>query len=103
MIEAADYEINETFASSHLYYQDPTRWRDYIIYVANSGLFAYNMRSHEVTPILLEPRTPDLRIVYRYPRVTESGILLVTGLTSTSGAVGADGPVYQVDLGNVLP
>ena len=29
--------------------------------------------------------------------------MFVTALESESGAVGADGPVYQLDLGEVLP
>ena len=59
------------------------------------------MESGRVVPILIEPR-PEVsdgrRIEYRYPTVLDNGLLFVTGLTSESGAVGADGPVYRVDL-----
>ena len=68
--------------------------------------------SDDITPVLLEPR-PDapgqdpssqpLRIEYRYPQVTTDGTLYVTGLTSASGSVGADGPIYSVDLKPLLP
>ena len=44
----------------------------------------------------------EVRIDYRYPVALDSGKLYVTGLESTSGAVGAEGPIYQVDLTSVL-
>ena len=50
----------------------------------------------DARPILLEPHEAEVRIEYRYPTIVDSGALFVVGLTSTSGSVGADGPVYQV-------
>jgi len=105
-IAATDYQLSETFSSSHLYNEDMTRWRDYFIYVGNSGLFAFNPAQSEIVPILLEPRmgeTSDVRVDYRYPVVLDNGTLFVTALESESGATGADGPIYQVDLANILP
>ncbi len=96
------YSINETFTSSHHYNgNDFFLWEDQLIYTGNRGVFAYGIYTGELTPILLEPR-PEItggdRIVYRYPVVLESGLLFVTGLTSSSGSVGAQGPTYKVDL-----
>jgi hypothetical protein len=97
------FELNETFSSAHHYNgNDFFLWRDQLVYTANSGVFAYGLQDGIVTPILLEPR-PEVsggdRITYRYPVVLDSGLLFVTGLTSSSGSVGADGPIYQVSLG----
>jgi len=101
-IEASDYELNPTFAAAHHYLQDIARYGDWFVYVAQSGVFAYDLARGEVRPILLSPRDADLRIDYRYPAITMDGSLFVTGLTSTTGAVGAQGPLYRVDLGHVL-
>jgi hypothetical protein len=105
-IAAVSYRLNETFASSHLYSEDITRWRDYFIYGGASGIFAYNVTRNDITPILLEPRmgeTSDVRVDYRYPVTLENGMLYLTALESESGSVGADGPIVQVDLSNILP
>jgi hypothetical protein len=101
-IQASGYQINETFASSHLYDQDIWRYRDWMVYIGSSGVFAYHLYEGEVRPLLLEPRSEEVRIEYRYPVVLENGLLFVTGLTSTSGSVGADGPVYSVDISGRL-
>jgi hypothetical protein len=82
---------------AHHFEQDITRWGDHFVYGGTSGIFLYDPAHPEVTPVLLEPRTA-LRVDYRYPVVTDSGSLYVTALESESGAVGADGPVYRVDL-----
>lgn len=105
-ITNVDYQISETFSSSHLYNEDMTRWRDYFVYVASSGLFAFHPERDEVVPILLEPRmgeTSEVRVEYRYPVILDNGTLFVTALESESGSVGAEGPIYQVDLANILP
>lgn len=105
-IAAADYRLSETFASAHLYYEQMTRWRDYFVYIGNSGVFAFNAETGEVFPVLLTPRqgeTSDLRVEYRYPVALDNGTLFLTALESESGAVGADGPIYEVDLTAILP
>ncbi len=58
-----------------------------------------------VSPVLLEPamgRVSTVRVTYGAPLVLGNGTLLVTGLESASGAVGVEGPVYRVDLADVL-
>lgn len=105
-IAAAEYQLNETYQSTHLYFEGFSWYRDSLVYIGSGGVFAYNMASRAVTPILLEPRmgdTSDVRIVYRYPVVLDNGLLFVTGLTSESGSVGAEGPVFRVDISNILP
>ncbi len=37
-----------------------------------------------------------MRVDYRYPVALDNGTAFVTGLTSTDGAVGADGPTYKI-------
>ena len=100
-IAASDYQLNETFASAHRYYGGYTRLREWLIYIGSSGVFAYHLYEGDVVPLLLSPRG-EVRIDYRYPRALDNGMVFVTGLTSTSGAVGADGPVYRVDASGSL-
>jgi hypothetical protein len=102
-IAGSPYRLNETFSTSHHWYTDPARYGAWIVYIGQSGVFAYNRETADVAPILLSPIDADVRISYRYPVVLSDGTLFVTGLTSTSGATGADGPVYRVELGAVLP
>ncbi len=102
-IENDPYQLNQTFAASHHYLQDGTLYGDYLVYTGNDGVYAYQFRQGGVVPLLLEPRSEDLRIEYRYPQIMDRGSLFVTGLTSTSGSVGADGPVYRLEAAELLP
>jgi len=104
-IETTGFRLNDTFDSIHYFERDATWWGDYLIYVGNGGLFALNTARRNIVPILLEPRlgeTSEVRVDYRFPVVTANGTLFVTGLESTSGSVGADGPVYRLDLADLL-
>jgi hypothetical protein len=101
-IDANPFEINSTFASAAHFYQDFTRYKQHVIYVGQMGVFAYDMKADKITPILLSPNRADLRVDYRYPVALDSGEMFVTGLTSTSGAVGADGPTYKIDLRTIV-
>lgn len=104
-IASAEYRLNDTYTNIHLFSEGMARWQNYVIYGGQSGVFAYDMNTNEVTPILLEPRfgdTSDVRVVYKDPVVLENGTLFILGLESASGSVGADGPVYRVDLASVL-
>ena len=98
-IEASDYRLNTTFASMHHYASEGVLYRGTVVYRGQSGIFAYDLRAKQVRPLLLEPRTPELRIDYIDPQITdENSTLYVTGLESKSGAVGADGPVWSLSL-----
>lgn len=104
-IASAEYRLNDTYSNIHLFSESTARWQNYFIYGGQSGIFAYDMNTNEVTPILLEPRfgdTSDVRVVYKDPVVLENGTLFILGLESASGSVGADGPVYRVDLTSIL-
>lgn len=101
-IAAQTFTVPESTDSAFWYYQDIARWRDWFVYGGNTGIFAFQPSTGAIVPVLLEPRTADLRVVYRYPVVTENGHLYVTGLESTSGSVGADGPIWEVDLASLL-
>ena len=96
------FQINATYATAAKYLQDFALYQHYVIYIGNMGVFAYDLTADKIIPVLLEPIAGDLRIDYRYPVVLTDGTAFVTGLTSTDGAVGADGPTYEVDLGNLL-
>jgi hypothetical protein len=52
--------------------------------------------------VLLPPASGDVDVQYRYPVALANGELFVTGLTSTDGATGADGPTYVIDLATLL-
>jgi hypothetical protein len=100
-IAASDYQLNPTFAAAHHYLQDIARYRSWFVYIAQSGVFAYDLYRGEIRPLLLSPRT-GTRIDYRYPGATADGSVFVTGLTSEDGAVGAEGPLYRVDAAAAL-
>lgn len=93
-IESSGFSLNTTFASAHLYDQDLTRRGSVIGYIGKSGFFTYDLNANKVTPILLNAR--DNSVTYRYPVILEDGSMFVKGLESTSGAIGADGPVFRV-------
>lgn len=93
-IRASGFAINETYDSAHLYENDGVLEDGALTYVGQSGVFRLDLASGDVEPILLEPFDDEIRIEYRYPAVTSEGVTYVVGLTSTSGSVGADGPIY---------
>ncbi len=95
-IADSDYRLNESYDSIHHWNYDLTRFQDWAIYIGNSGVYGHQLYTGEVKPILMEPFDVDARIQYRYPVVTDDGMLFVTGLS------GADGPVYSVDLNGRL-
>jgi hypothetical protein len=101
-IESSGYELNTTYRAIHHFVEDAVLYRGKAIYKGQSGLFAYDLATHEVTPLLLEPRSSSPRIVYKDPQILDDGTLFVTGLESESGSVGADGPVWALDTNALL-
>ena len=101
-IDANSFKINNTFASAAHFSQDFARYKQWVIYIGNMGLFAYDFKADKITPLLLSPNRADIRIDYRYPVALDNGEMFVTGLTSTSGATGADGPTYKLDLRTIV-
>jgi hypothetical protein len=97
------FQINPTYADAAKIAQtDFARWNKQVLYIGNQGLFAYDMANDVITPILLSPISDTLRVDYRYPVALDDGTAFVTGLTSTDGATGADGPTYKLDLNPIL-
>jgi hypothetical protein len=93
----AGYTMNATYPEPHL----PTattafsRAGDRLYYEGTYGIFAYDLGTEEVEPVLLNRR--DNSVTYRYPTAMEAtGALFVKGLESESGAIGADGPTWRV-------
>lgn len=97
-IAASPYRINTTFAQAHYYDSGGVLFGRKIVYVGALGLFEYNLDTGAVTPILLSPHVEGLRIDYRSPSVLDSADIYVVGLTSNDGAIGVDGPVYEVHV-----
>ncbi len=96
-LKANPYRLSETYATAHLYGGDGMGLRGRtVFYVGNSGVFRYELDGQKIQPLLLEPHGGDVRIEYRYPTPLPNGDLFVVGLTSSSGSVGADGPVYRI-------
>lgn len=95
-INASTYKLNDTYKTAHLYYQDAALKGSTVYYIGNSGVFAFDLGTKAIRPVLLTPHLDDLRVVYRYPTPLENGALYVVGLESTSGSVGADGPTWRV-------
>lgn len=98
----AGYLMNDTY--SHIHYPDDNgswcKYKNKIVYHGSSGIFAYDMNSEKVIPILLDAR--DNSVVYRNPTTVDTGTLFVKGLLSESGSIGADGPTYSIDASNLL-
>lgn len=98
----AGYSMNQTFDRIH-YPDNNGSWSKYknkIVYHGSYGIFAYDMNSEKVVPLLLDAR--DNSVVYRHPTAVDTGTLFVKALVSESGATGADGPTYVVDASNLL-
>ena len=97
------YRLNDTFRAAH-------EWRgggyslfgQWVVYRGSRGIFAYSLLTGEVRPVLLEPHGGEIRVDYRRPTIVDSGVMFIVGLESASGAVGATGPVWRVDLDAVL-
>lgn len=67
------------------------------MYDASAGIYLYDLGTGEFTPIVLEEPDAQVRVTWRDPVLLEDGTMYVTGLESTSGSVGADGPVWKVE------
>jgi hypothetical protein len=101
-IAASSYKLNGTFAQAHLYDAGAmssgslnfASYQHIIGYIANSGLFTFDMDTNAVAPLLLDAR--DNSTVYAYPVFLDDGSVFVQGLSSSDGAIGADGPVYRL-------
>lgn len=107
-IKASPYRITPSRTSAHTFYDattsnDFTRYQSWIVYTGSAGIFAYDLAQQRVAPVLLDVNEEGLRISYRYPVVTDDGTAYLVGLTSASGSVGADGPVYKTSLEGLLP
>ncbi len=105
-LEASGWELNPTYASIHLFSgEGATLLGDRVIYLGSAGVFGFAIDApleDAIQPILLEPRwdpqgeAPRIEYVDLWP-IAESHVI-VTGLESASGSVGADGPVYSVAI-----
>lgn len=93
-IAASAFRVADGYERAHLFQQDPARRGPQIVYVGQTGLFALDTTQGTVRALLLD--APEHQTVYRRPVVTADGTVFVQGLTSRSGAVGADGPVYRL-------
>lgn len=98
----AGYEMNKTYA--HVHYPDNEgswcKYKNKIVYHGSTGIFAYDLNSEKVVPILLDAR--DNSVVYRNPTTVDTGTLFIKGLLSESGSIGADGPTYVIDASSRL-
>lgn len=104
-LAASPYLLNSTYAQAHQVgfghaSQDLAVDGTTIYYRSNSGIYAYDVASKAVTPVLLD----DLGYAGSGALVTYTGLvsgdgsLFTIGLTSMSGATGSDGPIYRVGL-----
>jgi hypothetical protein len=86
------------------YSTDFARWGNTVVYIGqDDGVFAFNMATSVITPVLLPPDNSNVTIQYRYPVALSDGKLFVTALTSSDGSTGADGPTIVVDLAGLVP
>ena len=98
----AGYSMNKTFGQVH--HPDANgswcKYKNKIVYHGSYGIFAYDLNTEKVIPLLLDAR--DNSVVYRNPTAVDTGTLFIKGLVSESGAIGADGPTYSIDASNLL-
>jgi Tfp pilus assembly protein FimT len=95
LIASAGYKLNATFSMIQDWSTDFARYQDWVVYVGDSGVFAYNLTSKVIKPILLTPRTAD-PLQYRYPCVLDDGTLLIVAVTDSAG------PTYKLSLPAIL-
>lgn len=101
-IAQSSYSIDPTYADAHEWNSEGfARWGRWIVYGADLGVFAYDLDTRVVEPVLLEPATIDTTLDYRNPVTLPDGTMLVTGLTSTPSVI-EQGPVFEVHLASVL-
>ena len=75
------------------YSTDFARWGSKVVYIGQGdGVFAFDMTTHVITPVLLPPANSDVTIQYRYPIVLSDGKLFVTALTSRRRVHGCGRP-----------
>jgi hypothetical protein len=90
-IEASKYQLNATFSMAHYY--DASRGG---LYTASSGIFSFALDTGTVAPVLLDAR--DLSTYWTQLTVLTNGNMFIQGLQSSDGAIGADGPIYRLNL-----
>jgi hypothetical protein len=97
-IAASGWLLNDTFAAAHLYASGaPAMFEHYAVYDSQHGIFAFDLDSGEVAPVLLDnPYDAPPYVTYLNPTMLANGTLYVQSLESDNGAVGADGPIYEV-------
>ncbi len=95
-IAASPYRINATFAQAHYYQSGGVLDGNVILYIGDSGMFTFALAGSVVKPLLLSPHQADLRIDYIEPQPLDSGDIYVVGETSNDGAIGVEGPIYEV-------
>ncbi|MFV8752886.1 hypothetical protein ACNOYE_20260 [Nannocystaceae bacterium ST9] len=102
-LAASDWQLNATYTNIHLPTgEGATLVGARVVYLGSAGLFAYGLDDGAIEPVLLEPRwdpegeAPRIEYVDLWP--LGDARVIVTGLESESGSVGADGPVYSVEV-----
>jgi len=83
---------------------DFARWGSVVIYIGqDDSVYAYDMTTSAITPVLLSTDTTTTTLEYRYPVVLSDGKLFITALSADDGSTGADGPTLEVDLTGLMP
>lgn len=100
-IQTVPFQISCVYLTPHYYSAGFAHWGAWVVYIGTGGIFALNVQTNEIRTVLLDTNDAPF-IEYRDPIVLADGVLFTTGLTSQTGSTGADGPVYRVDLNQVL-
>lgn len=101
-----DYFFNSTYPDLHHYTGNGAVLDGELVYYlsTNGALMRYDLAQRTVCPVLLEPRydpqaVQPIKVTYSNPVISQDGTIYVTGLESTSGATGAEGPIWSVSPG----
>lgn len=92
-------DVVPSFATGHHFVHGAALRKGRIVYVGQVGVFRHDLATGATVPLALSPVDGPVRIDYRDPVWLDSGRVHVIGLTSTSGATGATGPVYLLEGG----
>lgn len=102
LITASAYRLSSSYPMAHFPDEGGfTRWGDWLVYSAGLGIFAYQLETGEIRPILLEALSDDAEFTLRDPVALSSGKLFVWA-NSVDETRSPTQDVLVVDLAEIL-
>jgi hypothetical protein len=96
-IASSTYALNSTYSMIHHYSSGGAVQNGVVYYIGEGfGLYAFNMSTKAVTPLLLAPQ--DDSVEYQSPSILDDGTLIVLGVDTTDPGPNS-GTLYRVTGG----